>query len=117
MNSSNIIVYKLVVFVMLSAIHIVIFMFVCLLLSGCYIYCRCHLKFLSTNSVSVGSDKLSSHKVVKFKVVSFPHYLLFCKEMKCLFSVDGEGPVHYGVCSNYLRDANEGDDIHLFVRR
>ncbi|KDR21429.1 nitric oxide synthase, salivary gland isoform X2 [Zootermopsis nevadensis] len=29
---------------------------------------------------------------------------------------DGEGPVHYGVCSNYLRDANEGDDINLFVR-
>jgi nitric-oxide synthase len=29
---------------------------------------------------------------------------------------DGEGPVHFGVCSNYLRDANEGDDIHLFVR-
>ncbi|KAJ9597797.1 hypothetical protein L9F63_011405 [Diploptera punctata] len=29
---------------------------------------------------------------------------------------DGEGPVHYGVCSNYLRDVNEDDDVYLFVR-
>ncbi|KAJ4437856.1 hypothetical protein ANN_13795 [Periplaneta americana] len=29
---------------------------------------------------------------------------------------DGEGPVHFGVCSNYLRDAEEESDIHLFVR-
>lgn len=47
-----------------------------------------------------------------------PLYLVFWKqECNDLFYIDGEGPVHYGVCSNYLRDANEGDDINLFVRR
>ncbi|KAK7869083.1 hypothetical protein R5R35_000802 [Gryllus longicercus] len=29
---------------------------------------------------------------------------------------DGEGPVHYGVCSNYLRDVNVDEHIYLFVR-
>ncbi|XP_067008227.1 nitric oxide synthase, salivary gland [Anabrus simplex] len=29
---------------------------------------------------------------------------------------DGEGPLHYGVCSNYLRDMQENDHIYLFVR-
>nr|CAD7595373.1 unnamed protein product [Timema genevievae] len=29
---------------------------------------------------------------------------------------DGEGPIHYGVCSNYLRNINENEDIHVFVR-
>lgn len=29
---------------------------------------------------------------------------------------DGEGPVHYGVCSNYLQDVAEGEDVYLFVR-
>lgn len=49
--------------------------------------------------------------------IFFP--LVFRIETECyeLFYIDGEGPVHYGVCSNYLRDANEGDDINLFVRR
>ncbi|CAG2056535.1 unnamed protein product, partial [Timema podura] len=28
----------------------------------------------------------------------------------------GEGPIHYGVCSNYLRNINENEDIHVFVR-
>ncbi|XP_075969286.1 nitric oxide synthase isoform X2 [Anticarsia gemmatalis] len=29
---------------------------------------------------------------------------------------DGEGPVHYGVCSNYLMDRKPGDEVHLFIR-
>ncbi|XP_049776657.1 nitric oxide synthase, salivary gland [Schistocerca cancellata] len=29
---------------------------------------------------------------------------------------DGDGPLHYGVCSNFLRDAEENDQIYLFVR-
>ncbi|XP_075220584.1 nitric oxide synthase isoform X1 [Lycorma delicatula] len=29
---------------------------------------------------------------------------------------DGEGPIHYGVCSNYLLDAKVGDEIFMFVR-
>ncbi|GLV41924.1 Nitric oxide synthase [Carabus blaptoides fortunei] len=29
---------------------------------------------------------------------------------------DGDGPIHYGVCSNYLQDVAEGDDVYLFVR-
>ncbi|CAH0554483.1 unnamed protein product [Brassicogethes aeneus] len=29
---------------------------------------------------------------------------------------DGEGPLHYGVCSNYLHDVPEGDEVCLFVR-
>ncbi|CAH1134822.1 unnamed protein product [Ceutorhynchus assimilis] len=28
----------------------------------------------------------------------------------------GEGPVHYGVCSNYLQDIEAGQDVYLFVR-
>ncbi|XP_063234452.1 nitric oxide synthase-like protein [Bacillus rossius redtenbacheri] len=28
----------------------------------------------------------------------------------------GEGPLHYGVCSNYLQDCMLGTNIHLFVR-
>lgn len=30
---------------------------------------------------------------------------------------DGEGPVHYGVCSNYLQDVSVGSDVSLFIRR
>jgi len=40
------------------------------------------LNFLSTKSVNVGSNMFSSHKVMKFKVASFPRFLLFCKEVK-----------------------------------
>jgi nitric-oxide synthase len=29
---------------------------------------------------------------------------------------DGEGPVHYGVCSNYLQDVPVGEEVCLFVR-
>ncbi|VVC89726.1 unnamed protein product [Leptidea sinapis] len=29
---------------------------------------------------------------------------------------DGEGPVHYGVCSNYLMDRKPGDEVYLFIR-
>nr|XP_032513721.1 nitric oxide synthase-like protein [Danaus plexippus plexippus] len=29
---------------------------------------------------------------------------------------DGEGPVHYGVCSNYLMDRKSGDEVYLFIR-
>ncbi|XP_022819321.1 nitric oxide synthase-like protein isoform X2 [Spodoptera litura] len=29
---------------------------------------------------------------------------------------DGEGPLHYGVCSNYLMDRKPGDEVYLFVR-
>ncbi|XP_059050101.1 nitric oxide synthase-like protein [Achroia grisella] len=29
---------------------------------------------------------------------------------------DGEGPVHYGVCSNYLMDCKSGDEVYLFIR-
>jgi len=57
---------------MLSIIDIVIFMFVWLLFNGYYIYCGCHINFLSANSVNVGSNMLSSHEVMKFKVASFP---------------------------------------------
>ncbi|KAG8307258.1 Nitric oxide synthase, brain [Homalodisca vitripennis] len=28
----------------------------------------------------------------------------------------GEGPVHYGVCSNYLNDVKKDDQVYLFVR-
>ncbi|CAG9783567.1 unnamed protein product [Diatraea saccharalis] len=30
---------------------------------------------------------------------------------------DGQGPTHYGVCSTYLKDANPGEQILLFIRR
>lgn len=29
----------------------------------------------------------------------------------------GEGPIHYGVCSNYLYDAKVGSSVSCFVRR
>lgn len=29
---------------------------------------------------------------------------------------DGEGPIHYGVCSNYLQEVPVGEEICLFVR-
>ncbi|KAI8435227.1 hypothetical protein MSG28_003583 [Choristoneura fumiferana] len=29
---------------------------------------------------------------------------------------EGEGPVHYGVCSNYLMDRKPGDKVYLFIR-
>ncbi|XP_076232753.1 nitric oxide synthase [Calliopsis andreniformis] len=28
----------------------------------------------------------------------------------------GSGPVHYGVCSNYLRDISDGEPLYVFVR-
>jgi nitric-oxide synthase, brain len=31
-------------------------------------------------------------------------------------SEDGEGPEHYGVCSNYLKDLQDNESMHLFVR-
>ncbi|KAK5644702.1 hypothetical protein RI129_006002 [Pyrocoelia pectoralis] len=31
-------------------------------------------------------------------------------------SEDGDGPVHYGVCSNYLQDLSISDKIYMFVR-
>lgn len=31
-------------------------------------------------------------------------------------SLDGEGPEHYGVCSNYLANKAANDNIYLFVR-
>lgn len=30
---------------------------------------------------------------------------------------DGTGPLHYGVCSNYLQDVPIGNDVYVFVRR
>lgn len=30
---------------------------------------------------------------------------------------DGEGPIHYGVCSNYLQDVAVGSDICFFIRK
>lgn len=30
--------------------------------------------------------------------------------------LDGKGPKHYGVCSNYLSSLNENSEIYLFVR-
>ncbi|KAG7307096.1 hypothetical protein JYU34_007233 [Plutella xylostella] len=29
---------------------------------------------------------------------------------------DGVGPLHYGVCSNYLMDRKPGDEVYLFIR-
>ncbi|XP_063359614.1 nitric oxide synthase-like protein isoform X1 [Cydia amplana] len=29
---------------------------------------------------------------------------------------EGEGPIHYGVCSNYLMDRKPGDEVYLFIR-
>lgn len=29
---------------------------------------------------------------------------------------DGEGPVHFGVCSNYLMERKPGDEVYLFIR-
>ncbi|XP_065208793.1 nitric oxide synthase, salivary gland isoform X2 [Planococcus citri] len=29
---------------------------------------------------------------------------------------DGKGPLHYGVCSNYLQDAADNEDVYIFVR-
>ncbi|KAF4518200.1 hypothetical protein B566_EDAN005925 [Ephemera danica] len=28
----------------------------------------------------------------------------------------GNGPLHYGICSNYLKDCSEGEMLHIFVR-
>lgn len=30
---------------------------------------------------------------------------------------DGEGPWHYGVCSNYLEQLGSGDEVFFFMRR
>lgn len=30
---------------------------------------------------------------------------------------DGEGPMHYGVCSNYIEQLKGNDKINLFFRR
>lgn len=37
--------------------------------------------------------------------------------MHYTIQTDGEGPVHYGVCSNYLMDRKPGDEVYLFIRR
>jgi len=78
----NIIVYKFFVFWYTFCYTYCYFYVFCLLFSGYYIYCGYHLNFLSTDSVNVDSNMLSSHKVMKFEVASFPRYLLFCKEVK-----------------------------------
>jgi hypothetical protein len=81
--------------------------------------CLCLSTGLANSSPIFYNTVFVSRKIIKFKVISsFPLYTVFWKqECNELFYIDGEGPVHYGVCSNYLRDANEGDDINLFVRR
>lgn len=37
--------------------------------------------------------------------------------LKSFVLPDGKGPLHYGVCSNYLKEVKAGDHIELFVRR
>lgn len=32
-------------------------------------------------------------------------------------SEDGEGPEHFGVCSNYLEQLDANENLYLFVRR
>lgn len=38
------------------------------------------------------------------------------KEKFTISYIDGQGPQHYGVCSNYLASLEENDQIYLFVR-
>ena len=33
------------------------------------------------------------------------------------FCSGGQGPMHYGVCSNYLQDVSIGDNMYIFVRK
>lgn len=47
--------------------------------------------------------------------LNFSNELIY--KLFCCFVVEGKGPLHFGVASNYLYDLNVGDDIHMFVRR
>uniref|UniRef100_A0A8C1RD26 Nitric oxide synthase n=1 Tax=Cyprinus carpio TaxID=7962 RepID=A0A8C1RD26_CYPCA len=38
------------------------------------------------------------------------------KDYVCFFRLDGEGPVHHGVCSSWLNSLEEGDTVPCFVR-
>lgn len=33
------------------------------------------------------------------------------------YILGGSGPIHYGVCSNYLREISDGEPLYVFVRR
>ena len=35
----------------------------------------------------------------------------------CFAPAGGKGPLHYGVCSNFLKEVSIGDHVELFVRR
>lgn len=64
-----------------------------------------HLNPLQPRFYSISSAKLVYHNQIHLTVAVVSYR-----------TQDGEGPVHYGVCSNYLLDAKVGSDIYLFVR-
>uniref|UniRef100_A0A8C1PCR9 Nitric oxide synthase n=1 Tax=Cyprinus carpio TaxID=7962 RepID=A0A8C1PCR9_CYPCA len=41
---------------------------------------------------------------------------ILLKDYVCFFRLDGEGPVHHGVCSSWLNSLEEGDTVPCFVR-
>ncbi|XP_022185085.2 nitric oxide synthase, salivary gland [Nilaparvata lugens] len=64
-----------------------------------------HLNPLQPRFYSISSAKVVHHNQIHLTVAVVSYR-----------TQDGEGPVHYGVCSNYLLDAKVGSDIFLFVR-
>ncbi|XP_046390490.1 nitric oxide synthase-like protein isoform X2 [Ischnura elegans] len=46
----------------------------------------------------------------------YPHALHLTVAVVTFQSQGGEGPVHYGVCSNYLKDTEIGDTVYTFIR-
>lgn len=69
--------------------------------------------FYSQRSVTSNrcSSRLQNTRCVNWML------LFVCNLLLMLFTTDGEGPVHYGVCSNHLQDVAEGEEIYMFVRR
>lgn len=63
----------------------------------------------------------TKHKVIlTFKLYNiFLNYkIIFLFKNKIIFKkLDGFGPIHYGVCSNYLREISDGEPLYVFVRR
>lgn len=52
----------------------------------------------------------SSQKKVNNEIHLTVAVVKYCAE-------DGDGPEHYGVCSNYIQKLNADDCVYLFVRK
>uniref|UniRef100_A0A8C1RDA8 Nitric oxide synthase n=1 Tax=Cyprinus carpio TaxID=7962 RepID=A0A8C1RDA8_CYPCA len=68
-------------------------------------------KFLMRQNLQSARSKLNLH----FKSDKDIYYKKL-KDYVCFFRLDGEGPVHHGVCSSWLNSLEEGDTVPCFVR-